>query len=278
MDILGHMLDDPKHEIEGLYLPKRGCVGDQTFADEATLYHKSSRSNLNKVRTVFELFCLAFGAKFNWGKSAAIWANKEKTVGMGTRSWAEMDPQGTRGSMFRHPNMQLPTEANFEKLMLTLKGKMITWGKCNLSFISRILVANQILLSSMWYLVACWNCNLKMCNQIRGMVRNFIWGGKASDTWAKVKWDFLTLPLSSGGLRIINPKAQSETLLAKLLMKGLALGGEPLEKDSKAPSKSSPYPRAWQKAKHPGHKLALCRPQVQTNEMFILEEHFWLLA
>jgi hypothetical protein len=33
--------------------------------------------------------------------------------------------------------------------------------------------------------------------------------------------------LSSADLGIINPKAQSETLLAKLLVKGLALGGEP---------------------------------------------------
>jgi hypothetical protein len=52
-------------------------------------------------------------------------------------------------------------------------------------------------------------------------------GGKASNTRAKVKWDSLTLPLSSGGLGIIDPQAQSEALLAKLLVRGLALGGEP---------------------------------------------------
>jgi len=52
-------------------------------------------------------------------------------------------------------------------------------------------------------------------------------GGKASNTWAKVKWDSLTLPLSSGGLGIIDPKAQSKALLAKLLVRGLAPGGKP---------------------------------------------------
>jgi hypothetical protein len=79
----------------------------------------------------------------------------------------------------------------------------------------------------MWYLAACWNPNPKMCNQIRGVVRNFIWGGKASNTQAKVKWDSLTLPLSSGGLGIIEPNTQSEALLAKRLSRGLAPGGEP---------------------------------------------------
>jgi hypothetical protein len=52
-------------------------------------------------------------------------------------------------------------------------------------------------------------------------------GGKASNTWAKVKWDFLTFPLSNGSLRIIDPKAQSKALLAKLLVRGLAPRGEP---------------------------------------------------
>ncbi len=78
MDVLGHMLDDPKHEIDRLHLPKKGCVQGQTFADDTALYLKGSQSNLNKVRAVLELFCLASRAKVNWGKFAAIWDNKEK--------------------------------------------------------------------------------------------------------------------------------------------------------------------------------------------------------
>jgi hypothetical protein len=44
---------------------------------------------------------------------------------------------------------------------------------------------------------------------------------------AKVRWDTLTLPIAKGGLGIIDPKTQSEALLAKLLVRGLAPGGEP---------------------------------------------------
>jgi hypothetical protein len=50
---------------------------------------------------------------------------------------------------------QIPTEANFDKLMTSLKGKMIAWGSYNLSLVNRILVANQVLLSSVWYMAAC---------------------------------------------------------------------------------------------------------------------------
>jgi hypothetical protein len=50
---------------------------------------------------------------------------------------------------------RLPTKANFDKMMAALKGKLISWSHSNLSLTGRILVANQVLLASMWYLAAC---------------------------------------------------------------------------------------------------------------------------
>jgi hypothetical protein len=66
-----------------------------------------------------------------------------------------------------------------------------------------------------------------MCDQIRRLIRNFIWGGKEAPMHAKVKWDTLTLPTSQGGFGVTDPKVQLEALLAKLFIRGLAPGGEP---------------------------------------------------
>jgi hypothetical protein len=121
----------------------------------------------------------------------------------------------------------LRPEANFSKMVMALKGKLINWSTCRLSLAGRILVANQVLLASMWYMAAAWNPNPTMCSQIWGIIRNFIWNGKASNVKAKVKWETLVLPTAQGGLGIIDPKIQSEALLAKLFVKGLAPGGEP---------------------------------------------------
>jgi len=112
-------------------------------------------------------------------------------------------------------------------MMLALKSKLITWSNNRLSLAGRILVANQVLLASTWYLAAYWNPNPHMCVRVRGLIRNFIWGGKDAPARAKVRWDTLVLPASQGGLGIIDPKSQSEALLAKLLIRGLAPGGEP---------------------------------------------------
>jgi hypothetical protein len=96
-----------------------------------------------------------------------------------------------------------------------------------LSLAGRILVANQVLLASIWYLTTCWNPNLRMCCHVRGVIKNFIWGGKDAPTRAKVKWDTLAFPTAQGGLGVTDPKSQSEALLTKLLVKGLAPGEEP---------------------------------------------------
>ncbi len=58
-------------------------------------------------------------------------------------------------------------------------------------------------------------------------MRNFIWSGKAINARAKVKWETFVLLTSQGGLGIIDPKTQSEALLAKLLVRGLEPRGEP---------------------------------------------------
>jgi hypothetical protein len=64
-DILGHMLDDTKYKVEGLTLPKGRRVRDQTFADDTALYLKGTQSNMERTRTVLNLFCLASKVKIN---------------------------------------------------------------------------------------------------------------------------------------------------------------------------------------------------------------------
>ncbi len=92
-------------------------------------------------------------------------------------------------------------------MMIALKGKLISWSHSTLSLAGRILVANQVLFASIWYLAACWNPNPRMCCQVRGVIRNFIWGGKDALARAKVKWDILALPTAQGDLGVTDPKS-----------------------------------------------------------------------
>jgi len=228
-DVLGHMLDDRRFGVEGLTLLGGGKITDQTFADDTTLYLQGTHGNMERAQKVMDIFCKASGTKVNWNKFYAIWTNKRD------RDWEWGREVGLqwipKGKGVRYLGIQvgfhLPPEANFDKMLSTFKGKLINWSTCWLSLAGRILVANQVLLASMWYMAATWNPNPRMCSQVHGVVRNFIWSGKADNARAKVKWETLVLPIPQGGLGIIDPKTQSEALLAKLLIRGLAPRGEP---------------------------------------------------
>jgi hypothetical protein len=229
MDVLGHMLDDHRFGVKGLAFPGGGKITDQTFADDTALYLQGTRDNMERTQKILDIFYKALGAKINWHKTTVIWASKKnKEWEWGQEVGLQWIPEG-KGVRYLgiQVGFHLPPEANFDKMLSALKGKLINWSTCRLSLAGRILVANQVLLASMWYLAASWNPNPKMCYQVRGVVRNFIWSGKAINARAKVKWEILVLPTSQGGLGIIDPKTQSEALLAKLLIRGLEPGGEP---------------------------------------------------
>ncbi len=228
-DVLGHMLDDLRFRVEGLTLPGGRKIRDQTFVGDTALYLQGTCENMERTHNVLDIFRKASGAKVNWNKTAAIWASKnEKDWDWGQEVGLEWVSEG-KGVRYLgiQVGFHLPPKANFSKMVTALKGKLINWSTCRFSLAGRILVANQVLLASMWYMAAAWNPSPAMCNLIQGIMRNFIWSGKASNARAKVKWETLVLPTAHGGLGIIDPKAQSKALLAKLFIRGLAPGGEP---------------------------------------------------
>jgi hypothetical protein len=59
------MLDDTKYNVEGLTLPKGGCIRDQTFVDDTVIYLKGTKNNMDRMWSVLDLFYFAFEAKMN---------------------------------------------------------------------------------------------------------------------------------------------------------------------------------------------------------------------
>jgi len=135
-----------------LSLPRGGRIIDETFADDTALYLQGSCSNMDRAQGILNLFCKASGAKVNYNKMIAIWASKR------SKNWEWGQEVGLQwvleGKGVRYLGIQvgfhLPPEANFDKMLIALKGKLINWSTYCLSMARRILVANQVLLTSMW--------------------------------------------------------------------------------------------------------------------------------
>jgi hypothetical protein len=65
IDVLSHMLKDQRFGVEGLSLPRRGRIIEQTFTDDTALYLQGSCANMERTQKVLNFFCKALGAKVN---------------------------------------------------------------------------------------------------------------------------------------------------------------------------------------------------------------------
>lgn len=102
------------------------------------------------------------------------------------------------------------------------------WSNHPLSLAGRIMVSNQVILSSIWYLASGTDLTGNALKIAKATVRNYIWSGKnESCARAKVKWDTAVLPIVKGGIKILDPQWQASALLIKLLTRGLSVGYEP---------------------------------------------------
>lgn len=52
-------------------------------------------------------------------------------------------------------------------------------GRRHLSLAARIVVANSLILSTIWYLITLWAGDLSFLSKIQGQITKFVWAGKS---------------------------------------------------------------------------------------------------
>jgi hypothetical protein len=113
-------------------------------------------------------------------------------------------------------------------MMAQIRKHLIRWSANKLSLAGRIMVSNQVVLSSIWYLASCMDFSGKSLKLARTTVRNYMWSGKYNTrARARVRWSTAVLPIVRGGVKILDPEWQASALLVKLLIRGMSVGYEP---------------------------------------------------
>lgn len=175
-DVLDYIVNSDVYGIKGLRLPDGSTVRISCFADDTALYLTGIPENLRKAFLVIEKFGAASGAKLNWDKSRAIWASSE------ARTWSWGEELGLQwvayGDTVRY--LGFPFGANLApkdldgKVLLQVRTKLNAWGGKRLSLAARVLVANQVVLASIWYLASCRCISQSALLKVRTQIRNFI--------------------------------------------------------------------------------------------------------
>ena len=201
--------------IKGIQWPSvEEDVLDCEFADDTTLYVVGDvvgdDINLYNVQNAIHDFYDASGAIINWHKSMGFWVGEGLTPTLCPESGLCWIP---KGSPMRYLGCQvginLPPKAHIQPLLLSLRKKLIFWSSKNLSLARRLVISNQVLLSSMWYILSSWLFSRSLLSNLRRLIRIFLWGSTDfKNVRPKVAWKTIIVPTSQGGLGLVDPLMQ----------------------------------------------------------------------
>ena len=214
--------------IKALALSVENAGVDSEFADDTALYVAASQSNLLQVQKSVDDFSQASGALINWDKSSGFWiASGDPPVNIPTSGFTWIPHGQSIRYLGCRVGLGLNAEDMIAPLLLRLRNKLIYWNKEKLSLAGRVVVANSVLLSSIWYIASTWLFSRSIMLKVQRLIRNFIWGNTTGDnSVAKVAWSVLIQSKKKGGLGLIDPFMQSKALITKHVVRSLLPGDE----------------------------------------------------
>ena len=83
------------------------------------------------------------------------------------------------------------------------------------SLAEKIVICNQVLLSTLWFFITVWGVSNKVLRKIRGDIRNYMWSRKEQLTRTRISWQECCLKKKYGGLGLVDPEEAKTSLLAK---------------------------------------------------------------
>ena len=93
-----------------------------------------------------------------------------------------------------------------------------------LSLDGRIVICNQVFLSTPWFLITVWGGSNKILTKIRGAIRNYLYSGKEQLTRTRVSWRECCLTKRYGGLGLVDPEVTKISILCKWIVKAMEPG------------------------------------------------------
>jgi hypothetical protein len=77
---------------------------------------------------------------------------------------------------------QMKQKDKNDKILQQIRSKLSIWTNKKLSMAARVLVTNQVVLASIWYIASCADISKVVLHKARTLVCNFVWGGDANKT------------------------------------------------------------------------------------------------
>ena len=205
-ETLGQALRRDPH-IEGIPIP--GSSGKESkvsqYADDTTLILANDFS-ITRSFNIINIFEKGSGSRLNTQKTEGLWIGSSagRTSGPVNITWTT-DKLKILGVYFGNTNVE---HANWDNRIIKLEKRLNRWKQRTLSLKGKALIINSIGASGLWYTATVLPLPEWASTRITKAIYKFLW----HDQTELVKRTTCQLPLSCGGLAVVNPGDKSKAL------------------------------------------------------------------
>jgi len=187
-----------KKKIKGICLPDRSAATHSLFAEDT----KVILSNVNEIPVLMKIlyrYGRASGAKINLTKSSLLAIGTQETPdGPYIIPWARDGESVTYlGCLLGN---RINTEEKWNEIMRKLQISASLWSTMGLSLKGRIMTANVMMCSRLWYHARLLPMSDKTMKNFTKIIMKFIWKGKHN----RVAAGTCTQAINQGGLNLID--------------------------------------------------------------------------
>jgi hypothetical protein len=175
-------------------------------------------ANLFAVKEIFRRVSNATGLTINWNKSDACWISHPHPPITQQLDWLwklPIDPGELLGFSFTSGLHPAPTT---EALFTKLKSRLKRWESFHLTLKGKVVVANHLILSGLWYFLTLNASNPKLLHKLQRLINAYIWSSGSTRGKYRVLADIITLLTSQGGLGLIHVSVQAKILGIRIFL------------------------------------------------------------
>ena len=110
---------------------------------------------MDRLQSAINEFCKGSSAKINWNKSVGIWISNKPVL-----NWTPVPNfrWSRRGEATRYLGFKISVDIDqsehYNLLVDKIKAQLIWWNARKLSFVCKIVIANKVLMASIWHTAA----------------------------------------------------------------------------------------------------------------------------
>lgn len=196
-------------EIRGILIDNR-FIKIKAFADDITIIIRSDEE-FDLVLKIIDSYSLSAGIKLNFKKSNYIRFNNCK---LGPQQISEGNELKLLGLLVTTSWKEMVNN-NFKKLIDNLKHTIHMFSTRRMNLIEKVIVLNNFVLAKLWYISQVVPPNNKHLAEIKMITGDFLW---SHHKMFRVQRDQLYLDSSQGGLALIDPETQCQSLCVRNLL------------------------------------------------------------